>query len=962
MTAISCFFPPVLQRFAQSRLNLIASSLTVTQLSQLPEDRQQAWARALVLSDFLIEKIQQHPDWLPFLLDIEPNALARTDFTAIVSAALGHLREDSRYQRRLRLLRHRWQCAMILADVHPSGSFPSTTRALSNFADACIVHVRERIHHQQLQLLHDDYLRELLHPHPLIVFALGKLGGHELNLRSDVDLIFCRPYFGVTETQIVQIERFYLRTAHTLIAMLDAVTVQGVALCVDLRLRPYGTSGALVWEERAFLRYYREQGREWERYAMIRVRQVGHSVVGQRLLDQLSDFVYRPFRDYRSLRTIREMRQMMLRDRKITADHIKRGAGGIRNAEFILQTLQLLNGGRYASLQCTAFTAALTQLTAHRLIDSKHRDHLAKSYAFLRDLEHRLQAIGDRPIHAIPQDTLLRERIAYAMGCQSWSACALQLRSVRARIVKLMGIYLEPTQQHASAHDQQCAWEQWLNDGRLSATALPEWALQSEDCTTRLQNLFRRVRKYTQNHALLVRVMIRALAFTEMCEADFIHLLDLLISIARRANYLALLDEYPQALLHTLRLMRVSDWLAEQIVTHPLVLENFALAARGHPENIDFQFLQQHYHQYLAQLLNDIPHPDGELQMDTLRRFKHHSLMYVAGLDTIKHLPLMKISDHLTAIADALIRHASVLAWKQVTERYGLPIDAQGAVCSFDTLTVLGYGKLGGIEMGYQSDCDVILLYTAPSGGHTTGERAISNQQFYLRLAQRIIHLLNSYTTAGRVYVIDLRLRPEGKPGLLITPFAEYARYLRDQAWIFEHQALTRTRIVQASAQQVADFCQVRCKMLCQARDPAVLREEILNMRRRMAHHKGARNSAMFDLKNSPGGIVDIEFIVQYLLLRDAHQYPALIEHSDNMRQLDALIAHQCLEMTQGKTLQAAYLALRQRLHQCNLRNVEARVPQEEIQSLSVPVRAIWESVLEVDASWWELLKKSAGS
>ena len=897
-------------------------------LAQASQQQLLGYCRLLCLSDYAYSIWQRTP---------EPLSLLDDKFEAVPEFAAANL-DLVAAERTLRCWRQRNQFRLIYQDLLPSAnseqSFVTTTSRLSLGAERVLLSALRLAQAHQLAQSSSEPVREWAQQ-PLEIIAMGKLGAGELNLSSDVDLILVMPTSNAEAGVQDRVERFYRRVAQIFLDLVHKSTADGRVLRVDLRLRPFGASSAIVIGQCALLDYYRQHGREWERYALLKARLLGAGAGGS-WLDQLQQFVYRPFRDFRSLAQLRELRQLIAEQPSNAHGlDIKRCPGGIRDAEFVVQALQLINGGRYRSLQQRGFLAATQALQAKALLTPEEHLSLDAAYLLLRHTEHKIQARADRQSHTWPQDRMLQERIAFALGLEV-DELEQRIAASRQTVLGLIDKYLGAREQTFAAPSPD-------------TTSFPDLS-DLEDKFAHRQQEFRSLCQHAQQ--LCARGEIGA---------DYGEpLKKLLASIAGRANYLALLLEAPQTLAVALNLMQRSAWCAAQICQHPLILEHFAVRSDAHPERASFAELQRHYRDYLGGLLAEIPDSDLEAQMDALRRFKLHSHMHVARLDLLRDLPLMLVSDHLSAIADALLTAAASMAWQQLLAKLGVqPSLADGNPASIDDFMVLGMGKLGGIELGYGSDCDMVFLYDPPSAATClvsadAPEKAraepMSNQQFFLRLGQRILHLLSSYTTAGRVFATDLRLRPQGNKGLLVSNIHAYTDYQTKEAWTFETQALTRSRVVSAGSALRARFDSIRAQCLQRERSPQQLQAEIVAMRQRIASNKTQPRRVGFDLKLGAGGLVDIEFLVQYLLLQHAQRHPSICEHSDNCRQLDALLARGLIDANSAEQLRACWLELRQLAHSCQLQSTQpeadAVVALEHRPASCDQVLAAWQRIL----------------
>ncbi|MGL5006116.1 MAG: bifunctional [glutamate--ammonia ligase]-adenylyl-L-tyrosine phosphorylase/[glutamate--ammonia-ligase] adenylyltransferase [Plesiomonas sp.] len=814
-------------------------------------------------------------------------------------------------------------------------------------------------------------------PQPLLILGMGKLGGGELNFSSDIDLIFAYPENGETQggRRSVANAQFFTRLGQRLIKVLDHPTADGFVYRVDMRLRPFGDSGPLVMSYAALEDYYQEQGRDWERYAMIKARLLGEdgSQYAQTLKQMLRPFVFRRYIDFSVIQSLRNMKGMIAREvrRRGLVDNIKLGAGGIREIEFIAQAFQLIRGGREPALQGRSLLPTLYACGEMGLLTPADVQQLHSAYLYLRRLENVLQAIRDEqtqtlPMQDSPTHTLDRARLAWAMQHDNWSILTQTLNqhtdAVRKIFTQLIGEDDEHSVAEADVHHQDkkdhvkvkseahCYLELWL--GHLSDSETTTLlcaagvAIDQQETVRRTITDFRHeMDKRTlgpRGREVLNRLMPclldAVLTHTQPTEllARIIHLMS---KIATRTTYLELLLEHRSALTHLITLCAASPLVAAQLAHYPILLDELL-----DPHTLYQPLSLQHYPDELRQYLLRVPEEDEEQQMEALRQFKQAQLLRIAAADIVGALPVMKVSDHLTSLAEAMIEAVVQQAWGHVCARFGEPehLHERGG----RGFAVVGYGKLGGWELGYGSDLDLVFLIDCPADVITQGPRKIDGRQFYLRLVQRIMHLFGTRTGSGILYEIDTRLRPSGAAGLLVSPLHAFHAYQQQEAWTWEHQALTRARVVYGDPILRAGFTQVRQNILCQPRHESALRHDVLTMRHKMQDHLANRDPAWFDLKADPGGITDIEFIAQYLVLRFAAEQPAVTLWSDNVRIFEQLARYGLMPTQEAHALTQCYCRLRDENHRLALLQQTGKVKMTEFIAEREQVLASWQTWL----------------
>jgi len=789
----------------------------------------------------------------------------------------------------------------------------------------------------------------------LLVLGMGKLGGRELNFSSDIDLIFIYPHQGETDgARAISNEEFFRRLGQRLGKILAEPTADGFVYRVDLRLRPFGDSGPLALSFAAFEDYYQNYGRDWERYAMIKARVIaGDREAGDQLLLGLRPFVYRRYLDYNAFESLREMKGLIAQEveRKGMRRNIKLGPGGIREIEFIGQAFQLIYGGREPALRQRGILRVLDYLGSSGRLPAMVVAHLKEAYDFLRRVENRLQAWADQQTHNLPEEEPAKSRLAFAMGYSGWDALAKELARhvevVAAQFAQVFGgAAAEP---EAAKADLAALWRS--DPGEESALEVfADYGFEDPELAWNrvlaLKNSFSYRTMSSRGRErlddLLPRVL-QAVAFTPRPTATLERILDLLEKVARRSVYLTLLSDHPQALAQLLKLCAASSWIGKHLARYPLLLDDLLNPTVLYAP-LDRQQLAFDLERHLAHA----PPDDQEELLNALRYFKQTQVLRVAAADISGAMPLMIVSDHLTEIAETLLRKVLELAWMELLPKFGRPWCLIEGVKREAHFAIVAYGKLGGIELNYGSDLDLVFLHDSAGDQQLTdGPRQIDNPTFFARLVQRIIHLLTTPTGAGDLYEVDTRLRPSGRAGLLVSSFDAFAEYQRHQAWTWEHQALTRARVVAGSSELAGRYQRLRIEVLSAERDPAMLREEVRDMRERMRAELDVGATGMFDLKQGRGGIADIEFVVQYKILANANRHPDLLVYTDNIRQLDGLERFGILSIADAARLRNAYRGLRRRIHLLKLQEQPACIPVHEAGDARETVARIWRRLME---------------
>jgi glutamate-ammonia-ligase adenylyltransferase len=913
-----------------------------------------ALVRVFALSEFVATTCERQPTLLVDLLT--SGALQRQYCDGEMQSMLNQLligaEDEGGLKRVLRQFRQRQMLRIAWRDLAGWADLAETMADLSALADACIQQALNTLQ-GWLQASLGTPLTADGRPQDLVVLGMGKLGGRELNFSSDVDLIFAYPEAGETQggSRSVSNEEFFTRLGRQLIHSLDDVTEHGFVFRIDMRLRPFGESGPLAMSFDAMENYFQVHGREWERYAMIKARVVaGAAMDGEELMAMLRPFVYRRYLDFGALEAIRDMKQRIATEikRKRLANNIKLGEGGIREIEFIGQAFQLIRGGSEKRLQQREILTVLHTLQQLDYLPAFAVTELCEAYVFLRNTEHRLQEYADKQTHLLPADDIARLRLAFAMGFADWDSFYAQLEHHMQRVHNHFSqVFEAPQAEHDEKEtglrqvwlgtvDDSHAIELLTHEGFNDAPQVLQ-QLQILHGGTSYRALSRTGRERMDN---LMPLLLGAVAHGAQPELVLKRVLQLVEAIARRTSYLALLIENPMVLSQLVKLCRASPWISEQLTRQPILLDELL-----DPRSLYAPPGRQELEQDLRERLSQIDGDDLERQMDVLRHFKNANVLRVAAADIAEAVPLMVVSDHLTNIAEVVIGAAFDMAWHYVVRRHGRP---QGLAQDCDTgFAVIAYGKLGGIELGYGSDLDLVFIYDADPNTMSGGERSIANAVFYSRLGQRMIHIFSAITPAGVLYEVDMRLRPSGASGLLVTHLQSFADYQHKQAWTWEHQALVRARAVAGDAQVIDSFNTLRQQVLGQVRDEGAVKAEVRSMRERMRRELDKSAKGQFDLKQGHGGIADIEFMVQYAVLAHASRYPDLMTYSDNIRILEAMAQHSLVSAEEGRQLADVYRAFRSRIHRLNLRQEPALVAEDSVAQQAALVRDCWQRVME---------------
>ena len=956
----------------------------------------QQCVRALVGSAFILESCCRDPDllfhWL--LVDVPFSSLSAVRIVEMAELSCCDCHTAVDLDKALRVLRRRLMVGIIWRDVNRLSDFAEVCQSMTAMAEVCIQQALD-FHYRELSIKHGTPMgAESQLPQTMLVLGMGKLGGAELNVSSDIDLIFAFPESGQTDAnRPLDNQQFFTRLGQRVIKSLHETTCDGFVFRVDMRLRPYGQSGALVSSFSALENYYTTQGRDWERFAGIKARVVaGARLVGvdaeQSLLQQrrasdelsgvLQPFVYRRYTDFSVIESLRKLKAMIVQEvrRKGMEGNVKLGAGGIRELEFIVQSFQLISGGREPQLQERHWLSVLAQLEADQVFDENISESLRSAYVFLRHTEHAIQSYQDQQTQQLPYEPQQQAILAWVMGFDGWQAFFDELQGHRHIVSEQFQLVIADAQDPSVQSDASDEWlplwqhESLDGDDELFVALLKgNQCSQPEAIIRQLEQLrnswgIRQLSASARESVDLLVPQLLATAMTlEQPDIIILRMLEWLEKIVGRSSYVTFLLENPTVLRLLAVLFQGGVWISDLLGQMPSLLDELLNAESLYtlPSKIELQ------DELRLRLLRVEP-GDIESAMEVLRYFKLAHSLRVAASDLAGSLPLMKISDYLTRIAETVLEQVLILAWDQLSIKHGAPnVDSEsdGDECQsvVPGFLIVAYGKLGGIELSYSSDLDLVFIYKADAQGMTHGEKPIDNQTFYTRLGQKIIHILNTRTLSGELYEVDMRLRPSGNSGLLASSITAFSRYQLNDAWTWEHQALVRARPVAGDRVLAQEFDDLRRQVLGQARAHSDLKASVIEMREKMREHLGSSSSAqtkkqkntekkpLFHLKQDVGGIVDIEFMVQYAVLAWAYQRPEMMEYTDNIRILERMQLDNCIGEDQIANMIEAYKAYREVAHRLALQKQPSLITEDQFLSYQLPVKrqqvqTLWQQIL----------------
>ena len=848
-----------------------------------------------VASDFAIDTLRRQPALLEYLSHPDPASLP----LPVLDPA-----DPNAWPGQLRRYRSAGSTRLVWRDVLGLDTVEQTLAGSTALAEQCLSIALAAVEGEFAQR-HGVVRDEAGIEQRLVVFGLGKLGGGELNFSSDIDLVYAYPRDGESDgRRALEAEDYFARLGQRLAKLLDEVTADGFCHRVDLRLRPFGGAGRVAWSFAAMDGYFQREGRDWERYAWLKARTVaGDVAAGEAWLETLRPFVYRRYLDFTALDGLRTMKAAIVAEmqRRDMADDLKRGVGGIREIEFLVQSLQLIRGGREPALRGRSLLPALRALVEAGQIAPGHGQVLADAYRFLRRLENRVQMLADAQTHAVPEAAPERLRLALGLGYAGWQPLQDELARWREQVSAEFDALLVPQRGQAAPDALESYWRALPQGGDAAVLATAGFP-DAEGGDAALRDFARSggVRALSDAaRARLDRVvpaLLGAAAASARPEVALKRLLDLLQAILRRASYLALLDEQPSALARLVDVLARSAFLAERIAHYPLLLDELLDTRVAGPLPGAAQM------QAACAAAVAGPDDDPEVALRALNEVRQALSFRIALASLDRRQGAGRSTRQLAALADAVVAQVLRMARSEVEAAHG--------VLPGGRFAVVGYGSLGGCELGFGSDLDLVFLYDADPNAMSDGARALEPARWYTRLAQKVVALLGAVTAAGRLYETDMRLRPDGSKSLLVSTLASYVEYQQQRAWTWEHQALVRARAVAGEASLLEDFEQVRRDTLGRVRDRAALAADVGQMRQRMRAELDRSDAARFDLKQGAGGLVDLEFVLQYGVLARAADVPALLQRRDSPGLIDALAGCGQLQADEAAALHQAHATL----------------------------------------------------
>jgi len=870
----------LLQRHLDRLIQANVGAMTIDEIRE-------KYAALALVSDFAIDTLCQQPDrWQ----ELDTAEICPLEFSSD---------DDSQWPQQVRRWRRLQSTRVIWRDLHEMDDVETSLGTISTIADIALgesVNAISRVFVTRYGEIKNTK-REVQN---FVVFGLGKLGGGELNFSSDVDLVYAYPQQGESDgARSLDSEAYFTRLGQRLAQLLGDITSDGFSHRVDLRLRPYGNSGRLALSFAAMEHYFQTEGRDWERYAWIKARPVaGDIAAGEQCLESLRPFVYRRYLDYTALDGLREMKAMIAAEveKRELADHLKLGPGGIREIEFLVQALQLIHGGREPGLRQRSLLKAMQILVDAGHLPAATAAKLKEAYLFLRRVENRVQMLRDEQTHSLPQDPFTRYRIARGLHYADADALENALQVHREFVSEEFSRLLESRRHKIKPTSYSDYWR-GLTD-QSSARQLSDLGFNNGDdlhqalldfCRHSTVQGFNEKTRSRLDHVL--PLILEAAAKSVAPEAALTRSLSLLHAIAKRTSYLALLEEKPVALQRLVDVVARSAWLSERLVEHPLLLD----------ELLDHRVAQAFPNHDLLQALatQALSSGDTEQSLQGLNELRQSLSFRIAQATLFQQQAASESAEQLAELAQVILQSVLALAKTEIQMSHG-DIDGAG-------FAIIGYGSVGAKELGFASDLDLVFLHNALPNATSNGNRSLDAPRYFARLAQKIISLMQTITPAGRLYEVDMRLRPDGAKGLLVSSLDSFEEYQKTRAWTWEHQALVRARSLAGDAGVCASFEAVRTQALQTHRDLARINADVINMRQRMRNELDRSAGSRFDLKQGPGGLVDMEFFLQARVLALANTHSEVLAAQRSPEILQALATIGDIDDAECKSLNSHY-------------------------------------------------------
>lgn len=890
----------------------------------MPET-QKLLQKACSVSHYVTRVTNINPDWTSELLSQIDQPLDTEVFQRWQSQ-FANPSSDEEFNSQLRQLRRKMMVHLIIRDVNDLASLDEVVTSVTRFAEFTVSSALT-YHTKNLEAIHGAPIGEETNTQQtLAIVGMGKLGGEELNVSSDIDLIFIYPEDGdTTGPRVIRNAEYFTRLGQRIIKSLNDVTGDGFVFRVDMRLRPHGDSGPLVASHAMLENYLVTQGREWERYAWMKARILTGEESG--LYDLIKPFVFRKYLDYGAYSSIRDLHSQIRREvnRRDKTDDIKLGPGGIREVEFIAQIFQLIRGGRTPKLQVKSTRIALTEIASLGLLPEQTVDELSAAYHFLRRLEHRIQYLDDQQTQTLPRQPEDQHRLAMAMDCPSYDALLKELDTHRHLVSRhFEQVFIAPMDNASHPLDGiwlDCESQESTNDSLATLGFREPDQTRQRLCSIRTSHRYLNLpTSCKRRFDLLIAPLIAVASKQPMPDITLTRLLSLMEAISRRESYLALLVEHPQTLQKLANLYGASPWVSEYLTSHPILLDEL-LDGRILYQAQDKEKLRQELNEALDEVAGDT-----EQIMQVLRHVHHTQVFRLAAQDLAGMHSVEALGDYLSDLADIILEACIPRCWKEIKQKH----------IEDPKFAVIGYGKLGGKEIGYATDLDIIFLY---DDDHPDAS------ENYARLAKRLSSWLTTPTAGGIVYELDLRLRPNGESGLLVSSVEAFTEYQSRAAWVWEHQALTRARFVAGDPLVGQQFDDIKLAVLTNHRDMAPLKTEVMEMRQKM-HDAHPMKEGMFDVKHDAGGLIDVEFCVQYLVLALSPKHPELTRNSGNIALLNVAGLQGILPPGVALAASNAYRTLRHQQHILRLAGQQNnRIQEENLYQEQQAVKTLWQHV-----------------
>jgi glutamate-ammonia-ligase adenylyltransferase len=837
--------------------------------------------------------------------------------------------DEASLNQSLRKLRQYVIANIILRDLNKLADLDEVLVSVTTLAEITLIQAHQ-FHFNSLKNIHGSPIGLNGEEQHLSIVGMGKLGGEELNVSSDIDLIFTYPEEGETEgKESITNQSFFIKLCKKIISSLNDITEDGFVFRVDMQLRPFGSEGQITCSYQMLEDYYQKYGREWERYAWVKGRVIfGPQIELNKIINP---FVYRRYLDYGALNSMRDLKSQIQNDvnKRGIQENIKLGRGGIRKVEFIVQVYQLIRGGQDKALKLKSLLPTLKILEAKNLLSTEAVKLLSQAYRFLRNLEHRLQYMEDLQTQELPKSDESKLRVAKSMQYDDWNLFYRELEVHRTNVEFYFDEVFKEAIKNEDSPELNIAKALWNSTLKLEDAhkfleslgyKLPSETYQILDGLKHSSRYLHLPESSRQRFDLLMPLILNEVSLISDSHATLVRMISILESICRRASYLAMLTENPSALKILIKLSEAGPWLTQYLIQHPVLIDEL-LDINHFYTKPDFEEIKVKLQKDLRDAKDDI-----EQQMNVMRNIKHATIFKLAALEVIGDVSVENLSDYLTELADMLIEETLDLVWNHMYSEQTDP----------SKFAVIAYGKFGGKEMSYTSDLDIVFIYDDKRDGMA---------EKYARFAQRINSWLNTYTSSGVLYEIDLALRPDGASGLLVSSIDAFRDYQSKRAWTWEHQAITRARFCAGDKDIGNQFEKIRLDILNTHRDIDQLKKDIVHMREKMLE-KHKANHQYFDLKQDRGGIIDIEFIVQYFVLAFSDLYKELTQNIGNIGLLNLFSQKNLIEAAKAKKLIDAYRLYRSLQHQLGLEaKLDGKVLFSEVDQYPVEIISIWKLV-----------------